>query len=595
MPDPPGPPPAQHRTEAHQPGGTIEPAVADPRRRGPSWPHLPATIGYAAITAAVMWPAIAHFRTRPLVAGADGAMFTWLWWLMPRSIGEGRNPFRTDLIFHPFGADLELTTTSPLVNALTFPVQAAWGTTAQVNTVQLASTFLAGLATYFLVLHVGRHRGAAFVAGIAFTLLPRRFVHVDGQLNLVETAIIPFGLLLLLRFLEVPARGRAVALGVTCGAAFLIDPQLTVLLGMGMLALAWTHRRALAEQLRRLLLAAGVAVVVAAPLLVPMAVALARGGVGDPDPARSTLRYAASPLSWVVPPLERLWIGHLGTLPELTPNWEGVAYPGLLVLVLAVAGVELPQRERRRGWVGIALVGFVLSLGPYPFVGDTVVKIPLPFFLLQAIPGLDTMRVPGRYAFLGALGLVVLAGLALSDLARRHPRRGAALVAAVGLFTVAEMLPRSFTTSPGEAPPAYQALADDSGEGALLEIPLKWSTTQQHFGFKGQDQDFLFLIYQMTHERPVVSGAVSRYPSDDLDRLLSVPLYRQVLALADQPGFRDRASFDAADLRELGIGYVAYHREDPVPKALAYLQALDLPVLADDGMVIIWKVPDRRS
>lgn len=579
--------------------------LAEPRSAGPpgrrsrtadagrlaGWPHLPATLGYAVVTVAVMWPAVAHFRSRPMMLAADGAMFRWLWWAMPRAIGDGANPYRTELIFHPFGADLELTTTSPLVSLVTYPVQALWGTTAQVNAVQLVSTFLAGLAAYFLAHRVTSHRGAAFVAGLAFTLLPRRFVHVDGQLNLVETAIIPFGLLVFLRFVEAPSRGRAAALGAVCGAAFLIDPQLTILLGMGLLALAWTHREVVAGELHRLVVAGATAVVVAAPLLVPMAIAMARGGVGEPDPAASTLRYSASPLSWLVPPLERLWIGNLGSVAPLTPNWEGVAYPGLLMLVLAVAGIELTGRARRSGWVAIFFVGFVLSLGPYPFVRDTVVKVPLPFWVLQAVPGVEAMRVPGRYAYLGALGLFVLAALALSDLARRHPKRGAILVAAVGVLTAIELLPRSLPSSPGTTPAAYQALADEPGDSAVLEVPLKWSATQDHFGFEGNDQDFQFLTYQITHQRPIVSGAVSRFPEKDLDRLLRVPVYRQVLALDDQPGFDDRARFTAGDLRALGIGYVVYHRDDPAPRALEYLRRLDLPVLADDGTVIIWKVP----
>ncbi len=39
-----------------------------------------------------------------------------------------------------------------------------------------------------------------------------------------------------------------------------------------------------------------------------------------------------------------------------------------------------------------------------------------------------------------------------------------------------------------------------------------------------------------------------------------------------------------------GIDFVVYHRDDPAPDALRYIEALDLPVLADDGTVIVWKV-----
>ena len=402
------------------PSGAPDVGPAAGARSGERWRrHPPAVAGCAALTAAVLWPALAHFRTRAVADPIDSAMFTWLWDVMPRRLASGENPFRTDLVFHPVGTDLALTTTSPLIGLLTWPVKAAFGTEAQMNVLQLASMFFAAMATYLLAERVCRRRDAAFVVGAAFALLPARFVHVQRHPNLIETGVIPFGLLMFLRFVDQPTRGRAAALGATCGAVFLVDPQLAILLGIGLVALGAVHRRTVAAQARRLLAAVGLALLVAAPLLVPMAVTLAAGGAGEPDPTASTIQYSSSPLSWVVPPVERLWIGHALSIEPLTPNDEGIAYPGLVILGLALAGVAVSDKARRRGWAAIAMVGFVLSLGPYLFVRDRSLDVPLPFWLLRAVPALDTMRVPGRFAMLGALGLCVLAATALADLARR--------------------------------------------------------------------------------------------------------------------------------------------------------------------------------
>lgn len=550
---------------------------------------MPAFVGYAILTASVMWPAVRHFRTRAMVDGVDAAMFTWAWWAMPRALAEGQNPYRTDLIFYPVGADLELTTTAPLVSFLTWPVQAVLGSTAQVNLVQLVSMFLAGLATYFLAYRLCHHRGAAFVAGVAYALLPGRFAHVDSHLNLVETAVLPFGLLLFLRFLEGPTLRRAAALGAACGATFLIEPQLAILLGFGLVILGLRHRRAIAQQGRRLAGAAVVALVVAAPLLVPLAAAMVSGNVGEADPTSASIVYSASPLSWVVPPLDRLWLGNLVSLEPLTPTIEGIAYPGLVMLALAIGGAALIDRDRRRGWVAIAVAAFVLSLGPHPFVRDTLIDVPLPFYLLRLVPGLDAMRVPGRFALLGALALYALAAMALTELDRRVRRPW--LLPLIGLITLVELLPGSLPSRPHEIPDPYAAIAADTAGGAVLEIPLKWSTTQGHYGFRGHDENFMFLLYAMEHERSIVSGAVSRYPDDDLERLLRIPAYRQLLSLGGEPGFEEPARFDRDDLADLGIGYIVYHRDDPAPRVLEHLETLDLPVLADDGTVIVWKVP----
>lgn len=566
------------------PMATAESAPSRPGR------HAPAALGYVVLTVWVLWPAVSQFRTRVTANAVDGAMFTWLWGAMPSAVAAGDNPYRTDLMFHPIGADLELTTSSPLIALVTLPIRETLGTAAQVNALQLVSMFFAGMATYLLANRVSRHRGAAFVAGVAYALLPGRFFHVDGHLNLIETAVIPVGLLLFLRFTDAPSRRRAAALGGAFGATFLIDPQLTILLGIGLLCVGVVHRRMVVAQAKRLIGAALLAVVVAAPLLVPMAAAIASGNHGEADPTSSTLQYSSSPLSWVVPPLERLWLGRFASIEPITPNWEGVAFPGLAMLGLAVAGVSLTPRDRRRGWVAISLVGFVLSLGPYLFVRNTSLPVPLPFFALRLVPGLDAMRVPGRFAMLGALGIYVLAAAALADVVRRVPRRAILAVALAGVVTVIELFPAPTQSRNDDVSDAYEVLARHPSRGAVLEIPLKWSTTQEQIGFEEKDQDFRYLLFQSVHGRPTVSGAVSRYPDAELDALLETPVYRQVLALGDEPGFDDPARFDGNDLAALDIGFVVYHRDDPVPRALAYLRSLDLPVLADDGTVIIWKV-----
>src|SRR5687767_11133644 len=146
--------------------------------------HLLAAAGYAALTVMVLWPAVVRFGTEPMTDPADGSVFRWIWWQMPHALGDGSNPFSTDSIFFPVGIDLSVTTSAPLISALTWPIRSLFGDAAQVNIVQLAAMFLAGLGAYLLAHHVCRARGPAFLAGIMFALLPHRLVDVSqGHLN----------------------------------------------------------------------------------------------------------------------------------------------------------------------------------------------------------------------------------------------------------------------------------------------------------------------------------------------------------------------------------------------------------------------------
>lgn len=104
-------------------------------------------------------------------------------------------------------------------------------------------------------------------------------------------------------------------------------------------------------------------------------------------------------------------------------------------------------------------------------------------------------------------------------------------------------------------------------------------------------EDSLFLYYATVHGRPLVSGSIARYPTRRLTRLTSDPLYRQVLALEDEPGYADPPTFTGTDLATAGIGFVVLHRDRPAPRAEAYLQGLGLSVLVVDGTVVVLRTP----
>jgi hypothetical protein len=543
-------------------------------------------LALVAVTLISLWPAVEHFRTKALADRLDATVFTWAWWAMPRALFRGENPFHTDLMFHPVGTDLALTTTTPLVSLLTWPIRAALGPEAQINSVQLAAGFLAGLGAYLLARRVVGARGPALFAGVAFTLTTSRFVHVPGHFNLIHTAVLPFGALQLLRFTDAPSLRRALALGAFTGATFLIDPQLTLLVLALFVPLAVVHRTALRGQLRHLAAGAALAGVVALPLLWPMAQAMSADEMNPAPPVEVSVLYSASPLAWVMPPSDHV-LGDLAGERSPSRDREGEVYPGLLVVALAIVGVGLMAPERRRGWPAVALVGVVLSFGPRLIAYDTTIDVPMPYALLRVLPGLDLQRVPGRFALVGVLGLVVLAAGALAEMARRSRERASLLVGAAVVLTVLDLLVTGLPQRDGTIPEPYHAIADDAGDGAVLELPVQWYTGDGVVGIDDR-ADFSFLLHATVHGQPIVSGGVSRYPDRRLDALRKDPLYEQVLALQGADGFDAPARFDREDLVAAGIGYVAYDRGRPLPEALAYFEGLDLPVLADDGTVIVW-------
>ena len=89
----------------------------------------------------------------------------------------------------------------------------------------------------------------------------------------------------------------------------------------------------------------------------------------------------------------------------------------------------------------------------------------------------------------------------------------------------------------------------------------------------------------------LVSGFAARYPDRKMAELAQIAVYRQVLSLQGGARVTDRATFTTSDLRALGIGYVVYHRDQADALAYRYIARLGMPLLTDDGEVVVWKVP----
>ncbi|GAP10894.1 bacterial membrane protein YfhO [Bellilinea caldifistulae] len=100
-----------------------------------------------------------------------------------------------------------------------------------------------------------------------------------------------------------------------------------------------------------------------------------------------------------------LWIPDFGGFAE----W--VLYPGALVFCLAIYSISIPGlRKKTAFWWLVVLLSLLLSLG------NT-----LPFFsILSTLPGMDLLRVPTRFYFLGGMGFAILAAWGLHDLLERE-------------------------------------------------------------------------------------------------------------------------------------------------------------------------------
>ena len=188
-----------------------------------------------------------------------------------------------------------------------------------------------------------------------------------------------------------------------------------VLYGLFWLAAEWrvsSPRAAMLRLVTNILVLAGVAILVAAPVLLPslqLAPYLDRAAWRYQE----TVGYSFSPAQWiglVIP-------GFFGRGPQLHWGlWPRVEMGYIGILPLALAALAILARRDRTTWtlLGVSGVAFVLSLGIYS----------VPHGWLTLLPGFDLLRAPARLTLVMDFGLAALAGIGLQVLISHRRVRG---------------------------------------------------------------------------------------------------------------------------------------------------------------------------
>lgn len=346
--------------------------------------------------------------------------------------------------------------------------------------------------------------------------------------------------------------------------------QIAAIVALGSLlfafAIAASWRRALLSWLGVWLLAGGWFAVQLVPTMRYVA-ECTRGGNNYWDFTQNSWNPATL-IAWLSPFL----------LGQRTPNlfsqrWWGpshqveqFAYPGLLVLLLAIAVIMVRgdrHRRIRRAWLAVLVFGALLALGKYGPICP----------LLYWLPGANLLRVPARALLLVNLALAALAALAVHDLGARlspalahrrawlrgfadAPLRTVALVLAVPVGLVLLTLP---LLSPITRAAAWQAvwptnpavwsplLAVSAGVLALGVALRAWAAPHRR----------AVLCLALAIDLGLVGWSLDVPRGGDLDTYLSTPERQEWL---DVIRASQRAECDAPRLWVVGNDKLLYHQ-----------------------------------
>jgi hypothetical protein len=562
---------------------------------GPLGRHLALLTCYTAVGIAVTWPRATWLADGKLEATRDAGVYVWDFWWMAHAVEHLSNPWFTRSIVAPAGAQLGYHALMPLEGTAMLPVTLLFGPSASYNLLSILMPGLTCYAAYRVArLWLPTQAGAVF-AGAFFGLSSIMAWHAWYQLNLAAGAVfLPLALEAAVRLRRSEGgRGggwgkQAAILGVVAGASLLTDQQSFVLVLIVVLAalVPWLARPAWRQRLAAAATAAVVSLLAASPQIAAMVAQARAGGATIPagtvatDYVYSGTEFPA--LFGVSPRAVRLGLTWLKPVSYRGPVLDGVLTFGLVLSVLAVAGLAVSWRRRSAGklallWLASAALalGSVLKIGTHTYVPlaqtwhGVRLSGAMPFTWFVQVPGMAGFREAARFTMLGVLPAALLAGAAVDWLRRR------AALALIPVLVLAALEAGwagnlAVGTMPAARPALDRPIAADRSGSIVVDVP---------FGVRGGvplaregaafDPEAQVLATADGHPRAV--GYLSRLPKPALMAMRRNPFYAGLLSAQGQP----------RGLVESVAGYHSY----PALLAAARAEARRM----DAGWVIVWQ------
>lgn len=507
---------------------------------------------YLALAVALSWPAVLRLGSAvPGSAHTDLWDSLWSLWFAADSALHGQIPYRTTLLEHPGGGTLVVA--DPLGALLILPLLPLLGLAASYTLLVLGQLTFAGVAAHRLAEAVletlaPQSRGAPWVAGVGYASAPVLLSGIhNGNSESFSGGWAALAALCCWRAAVEGGLRRVIWAGISLLLAALgswYGGVVAFLFAGALLVLPPPQARG-GWRARLAALALGLALV--APLAWGFQhAATSRDNLVGIKDARETATVRrttgpADPLAYVIPGDYRS-----PDFREISRYGEDFVHcPYLGWALMGAAGLALARRRRGLGALAAAgLGGGLLSLGPVLarkgmaliFLDDRV--LPLPYLLVERLPGFSSLSLVWRLAQAPALAVAVLASVALAG---RSPRSVALFCAAV-LVEVRLLSPVAHLPDLAEVglSPAIEALRT-APAGAVMNFPV--------VGGRGY-------LYEQTHHRHPLAGTLN-FPNNGAARRV----WQALLDGAAQGGALNLGPV-VKQAQKQGIRYIVVH-EDP--------------------------------
>jgi hypothetical protein len=427
--------------------GVVTPAPSLPLKARPPLRALAeasaAGAVYLVLACLLYWPATPFGAGHlPGCACGDPEQQTWFLAWTAHALTHGLNPFFTQYINAPRGANLAIDTAMPLLGVLGTPIALLAGPVATFNLLLKLGLAASGASMFWVLRRYTSWWPAAFAGGLLFAFSPYLAGQAVRHLFLAFVPLVPLFIPLLDDWLVSRRRSplrSGLLLGLVAALQYLISPEILLTSAMmaiaGLSWLALRHPRAVPERVGALARGLAAALSVFA-LIAGYAMWLLVAGPDRPTGPVHILsglaRYHADLLSPLLPANHQLLApGALGAAGDHLPagaTIESGFYIGLpLLVLLCYFAIRYRRVPLMATGAVIGLIAFILGLGAKLTVNGKAIGVPLPFAVFTHLPILQNLE-PARLSLYAQLAAAIIVAVGLDRTRAYGWRRASAPV-----------------------------------------------------------------------------------------------------------------------------------------------------------------------
>jgi len=403
-----------------------------------------------------MYPVLGKFNSRIIGPLGDNVQYVYITGRVAEALRSGESIFSDPQLNYPDGLLLAATDVPFLSMLAAVPWTTLFGPVSGYNLIIFLSHFLSGYFAYLWILNLTKSRLAGLIAGLSFLLAPYRIAHSYGHLQLVSTQFLPlffWALDNVLRF-PIPRKRNLVLLALaTFAIGFSSQYYLAISLLCGVIyAILTTPRlKYLIFQGWKVAVCVGVGALLSS---IPYFQVSLGQQLYNPPPLEEIRLWSNSFLDFIMPPYTHAFWGEAMSLLNPRNDWiEHSAYLGIVPILLALAALIIrnhPNHRRAFTWLGVAIFAFVLALGTDIWVQNNPLQAEDPIWLpaayLGRLPGLELIRVWGRFSIILSLFVSMLAGVGAAVLRDRFRWNSLLVLLLTGLIVI-DILPGNLQSS----------------------------------------------------------------------------------------------------------------------------------------------------